>query len=76
MKTGTGSERPRAPQLPQHYANRTTGTFSAARFANLPATKLDGRDGPIPAEKLPVGYKAPEVWPTASGPGPAGSGDP
>ena len=58
----------------KHHANRTTGTFSAARFANLPATKLRGAK--IPPEKLPVGYSPGGDWPTgyANG-GPGVQGD-
>lgn len=74
---GGGSTKFKVSQIPAVFASKTTGRFAEARFGNLPATKLvAGRAGKIPAEKLPVGYKAPEVWPTASGPGPAGSGDP
>ena len=68
-------------QIPTVYANKTTGVFSAARFnakpgaapettfGGLPATKLNNTNGPIPADKLPVGYVKPQTWPSAYEPG-------
>lgn len=48
-------------QIPTVFANKTTSVFAAERFGNLPATKLNNSDGPIPADKLPVGYTPPKT---------------
>ena len=75
VRASGASSKFKVSQIPTVYANQTTGVFAKARFANLPATKLNRSDGPLPLSKLPASYTTAQTWPTRYGPGGPGVQD-